>query len=188
MTNMRLLVAVAAAVLLGFLTLSIVPAGNSQTAAALTPSPERQASTTLATQPDVSNADISDYYATADTASREAARLGTEIPLPQGGNFNGIRWNDLGGASRADIKGLLLFNAACQWSRARADRRGGTSAQAVLADVPRWPTLRAGDRNEFARTLSADSGPLADGVRRDCKEIHAREVTYAQSHGLAPSS
>lgn len=171
-----------------FLAIGTIAFGTVMSATAVTPDPDRQRSSSLTSSPDVTDTDLVDYYESSDAASEEAGRLANEVPVPQGGNFNGIRWDELGGATRADIKGLLLFNAACQWARARADDRDNGLADAVLSDVPRWPTFRFGDRHRFARALADASGPLWVGVRRDCREIHAREVIYAKARGLPASS
>jgi hypothetical protein len=176
------------AVLMALMLSLILSSQGAATAVAVAPDPDLQRSFSLATGPDVSSLDVSDYYATSGAASDEARRLAESVPLPEGGNFNGIRWDELGGVSRAGIKGLLLFNAACQWARAQDDGREPTKARLILDEVPRWPTLRQGDRNAFARALVLTEGQLAAGVRRDCRELHEREVTYAKQRGTLPSS
>jgi hypothetical protein len=130
---------------------------------------------------------------TAATARLQAALRGLGIPLPAGGTFNGVRWEEGGPVTSAQMDGVLEYNAMCQWLRAWRDGREAGLASRVLQTVPSWPALRG---SEAARQLEH----LAAGVRlgrRDttaravlagCDASHRREVGYAKELGLAPSS
>jgi hypothetical protein len=113
------------------------------------------------------------------------------VPLPRGGNFNGVRWEEAGaGLSDADLQAVQQYNAACQWLRALSDGRETVVARAILADVPSWPSLRGTDKAQLWAAAMADfpSGPAATALLADCQASHAREVEYAKGLGLAPSS
>ncbi|MEA2493605.1 MAG: hypothetical protein QOJ29_1516, partial [Thermoleophilaceae bacterium] len=73
-------------------------------------------------------------FFTARAGARvEASRAATTVPLPDGGNLNGIRWELAGGVvSRTEIQGVVEYNAACQWYRAFRDGRQADDAAAVL--------------------------------------------------------
>lgn len=125
------------------------------------------------------------------SARWEAALRGLGIPLPPGGTFNGVRWEQGGDVTAAQMDGVLEYNAMCQWLRAWRDRREPLLAAQVLQTVPGWPALRG---TEAATTLTRVAaqvrrghGPLA-GVLRDCDASHRREVAYAKELGLPPSS
>jgi len=169
------------------LALALALASN-HSATAQSVDPKRAASSLLTQTPDVSAVDRADYYAGPQAAAAKARELAAAVPLPDGGNFNGIRWDVLEGASRGEIRGLLAFNAACQWYRARSEGREEAVADAILKDVPRWPTFRGGDRQVIAQTMASGTGPLATAVTRECSELHDREVAYARSRGLTPGT
>jgi hypothetical protein len=62
----------------------------------------------------------------------------------------------------------------------------------VLEQAPEWPALRGTEPGEFvaavAQEASAGGGETATGMLRDCDAAHAREVIYASSLGLQPST
>ena len=110
-------------------------------------------------------------YANAAEA-RSAAAAGSTLPLPDGGNFNGIRFEAVTGPlSAADVERALEHNAACQWWRALADGRQPALARQIVAQTRHWPALRG-----------------APHVLHGCRASHRREVAYARAHGLQPSS
>lgn len=118
-----------------------------------------------------------------------AELLGQAVPLPAGGNFNGIRWKDMQDAGDQDIQFLLQVNAACQWLRAAADQRDAAASSQILREIPQWPALRDGElgdafRSAFAQAASpgtADSAQL-----QQCREAQQRQVAYATVHGAPP--
>jgi len=117
-----------------------------------------------------------------------ADALGRDIPLPAGGNFSGVRWEQAGELSRAQITAVLHYNAACQWLRAWRDGRAPVTALAGLASWPAWRgTETAKVLAEVEHQARTGGGPLLEGVLRDCDASHAREVEYARSLGLKPS-
>lgn len=98
------------------------------------------------------------------------------IPLPPGGNFNGIRWAQAGGPlSPGEVESSLEFNARCQWVRAALEDRVREAAT-VLRATTSWPALREQpldvDRTEAAR----------------CYASHHREQQFARRHELVPSN
>jgi hypothetical protein len=128
------------------------------------------------------------------SAARLAANArGIAIPLPAGGNFNGIRW-ELAGKElpSATIDGVLQYNAACQWLRTWRDGRARALAARVLRSVPSWPAFRGTDAGRSLARVAADAaaggGETAAAAVAGCDASHAREVAYAASRGLAPSA
>jgi hypothetical protein len=126
-------------------------------------------------------------------ARRAASGRAAGIPLPAGGTFNGVRWElGEGIVAESEIDGVLSYNAACQWLRAWRDGRAGATALAVLKQAPEWPAFRGTESGKFVATVAAETssggGKTATDMLRDCDAAHAREVAYAQSIGLAPSS
>jgi hypothetical protein len=126
------------------------------------------------------------------SARFQAALRGLGVPLPPGGTFNGVRWEQGGPVTAAQMDGVLEYNAMCQWLRAWRDRREPALAVQVLQTVPAWPALRG---TRAARTLTRVAaevrrgrGRLAAAVLRDCDASHRREVAYAKELGLAPST
>ncbi len=122
-----------------------------------------------------------------------ASRRGAEIPLPAGGTFHGVRWElGEGTVAESEIDGVLSYNAACQWLRAWRDGRDAATALEILAAAPDWPALRGTDSGRFvakvAEEASAGGGETAAAMLRDCDASHVREVAYATSIGLQPSS
>jgi hypothetical protein len=125
------------------------------------------------------------------SARPRAALRGLGIPLPAGGTFNGVRWEQGGDVTAAQMDGVLEYNAMCQWLRAWRDRREPLLAAQVLQTVPGWPALRG---TEAATTLTRVAAQVRRGQRppagvlRDCDASHRREVAYAKELGLPPSS
>jgi hypothetical protein len=130
-------------------------------------------------------------YGSGAEARRASDAIAGAVPLPKGGNFNGVRWEEAGaGLSDADIHAVQEYNAACQWLRALSDGRDVVNARAILAQVPSWPTLRGTDRAQLWVTAAAGfpNGDLAVKALDECRASHEREVAYARGLGLAPSS
>jgi hypothetical protein len=126
----------------------------------------------------------------ADAARAVAAERATEVPLPAGGTFDGIRWEVAGGVlARSDIDGVLHYNAACQWLRAWRDGREPGRASSVLRAVPRWPALAesAGVLSQVVAEVKRGGGETATAMLAECDASHAREVEYAARMGLTPS-
>lgn len=114
---------------------------------------------------------------TTAAARHFARRRQRAIPLPAGGNFNGIRWARAPRPlSPGAAEQTLEYNARCQWLRAAAESREAAAA-VVLRSAARWPALRA------LPPLSATPSLLAD-----CYASHRREVAYARRGGLIPSA
>jgi hypothetical protein len=133
-------------------------------------------------------------FSTRREARRVAAILARRIPLPQGGNFNGVRWEASEGAlSAGQIDAILQYNAACQWLRALRDQREPPVARGVLATVGWWPAFRprsaesAQLRATFAQALTGGGADFTS-MLADCDGAHRREVSYALQRGLPASS
>jgi hypothetical protein len=126
-------------------------------------------------------------------ARHVASELAGGIPLPAGGTLNGVRWElGSGRLAESDIEGVISYNAACQWLRAWRDGRDAATALAVLEQAPEWPALRGTESGAFVAAVAAEAsaggGETAGAMLRDCDASHAREVVYAKSIGLRPSS
>jgi hypothetical protein len=126
-------------------------------------------------------------------SARPAAALrGLGIPLPAGGTFNGVRWEQGGAVTAAQMDGVLEYNAMCQWLRAWRDRREPGLAAQILQTVPAWPALRGSEAattlTRVAAQVRSGHGPAARAVLRDCDASHRREVAYAKELGLPPGS
>jgi hypothetical protein len=123
------------------------------------------------------------------SARFQAALRGLGVPLPAGGTFNGVRWEQGGPVTAAQMDGVLEYNAMCQWLRAWRDGREPGLAAHVLQTVPQWPALRG---TPVSRTLAGVTagarGRLARAVLAGCDASHRREVAYAKELGLTPSS
>jgi hypothetical protein len=124
------------------------------------------------------------------TARAGATTRAAGIPLPAGGNFNGIRWELSDGEIPAGtIDVVLQYNAACQWLRAW--RRGSLSALGVLRRATTWSAFRAGGEvrlADVAAEASRGGGKDVTAMLADCNASHRREVSYARRLGLAPST
>jgi hypothetical protein len=148
----------------------------------------------MTAEPAISFADPGRTYENGASARRASASVAEDIPLPDGGNFNGIRWTAVEGSLfAADIHFVLEFNAACQWLRAFHDGREKAAAREILAAVPAWPTFRANERGELAREAFDElskgaSGGVVAAFLADCDATHQREVQWAAQQGLEPSS
>ena len=121
-----------------------------------------------------------------------ASELAAEVPLPAGGTFDGIRWEQAGGVfSRREIAAMLQYNAACQWLRAWRDGREAAVAHAVLADASSWSAWRGTETGAVLAAVAADvakgGGETAAAVLADCDASHERELRYAAALGLSPS-
>lgn len=126
----------------------------------------------------------------AAQAAALAAELATRVPLPAGGNFNGIRWAELDGTIGASlVQTVVEYNAACQWYRALRDGRQVAEARRVIADVPGWQATRGRETGALAAAVAADvaagGGEALTGVLRQCDDAHRREVEYAAADGKA---
>jgi hypothetical protein len=128
-------------------------------------------------------------YAPA-TAREGAAVRAAGIPLPAGGNFNGIRWELLeGDVPAAQMDFILQYNAACQWLRAW--RRGSAGALRVFRRAASWSVFRGEGASRLAAVAaqaSAGGGAAATAMLSECEAAHRREVAYARRLGLAPST
>jgi hypothetical protein len=129
----------------------------------------------------------------ASRARAEARVRAAAVPLPPGGNFNGVRWELAGGElPAATIDAVLEFNAACQWVRRWSEPGGRAQAARVLRSVPAWPAFRGTALGAtFARVASEAArggGAAVEAALAGCRASHAREVAYAGERGLAPSS
>lgn len=158
------------------------------------PDDERARSRAMAAEPAISFAEPGATYGSGASAQSASTSVAEGIPLPAGGNFNGIRWTAVEGTLfAADIHFVLEFNAACQWLRAFRDGREKTEAREILADVPAWPTFRDNERGELAREASdalskGASGGVVAAFLADCDATHEREVRWAEQQDLKPST
>ena len=121
-------------------------------------------------------------------AEELAARVAAGVPLPAGGNFNGIRWAELDGTiTAAQVQEVVEYNAACQWYRALRDGRQAADARRIIAEVPGWEGVRGRATGELAAGVAADvaagGGATLTGVLRQCDDSHRRQVAYAEAHG-----
>jgi len=124
------------------------------------------------------------------SAAALAAEVATRVPLPAGGNFNGIEWNELDGTiGAAVVQEVVEYNAACQWYRALRDGREVADARRVVADAAGWQGIRGRATGELAAGVAADvvagGGPVLTGVLRQCDAAHQHEVAYAAASGKA---
>ncbi len=142
----------------------------------------------VSAQPDISFREPAVSWSGEQLVKR-AALFTSSVPLPTGGNFNGIRWTDLEAATDTDIRFLLQYNAACQWLRAAADRRDAANQDAIWSQLPTWPAMRLdgyGEQFQSARAPALQGRDSA--LSRRCVESHERETSYARGLGLTPSS
>lgn len=126
-------------------------------------------------------------------ARSASASLAATIPLPDGGNFNGIRFELVeGDLTDLDLDHVLQYNAACQWQRALTDRREVETARLIAHDVPAWSTFRGNERGALMRAALQDhdagGGSVLAAVLADCAASHERETAYARSLGVRPSA
>lgn len=120
--------------------------------------------------------------------SSRAALLGSEVPVPRGSNFNGIRWNELGAGTDGDIRFLLQYNAACQWLRHAVSVPADPFTAEIWAEIPQWPAMRlSGHGDAFVAAYDeVRAGHIEGSLLAQCVEAHEREVTYARRAGVAP--
>ncbi len=135
----------------------------------------------------------SELHAARGAARETARRRAAAVPLPAGGNFNGIRWELAEeGVPGGAIDSVLQYNAACQWLRALRDGREREVAEQILGNVPGWPLLRDGGSGSMiaraAQELRAGGGATATAILADCDATHEREIAYARKLGLPPSA
>ena len=125
---------------------------------------------------------------TPQTAREGAVVRGADIPLPAGGNFNGIRWEDMpaGEIPNGTVDALLEHNAACQWLRAW--RRGSGTAREAFRRTATWPALRSSPIAAVADQASRGRGRDFAAMLAQCNTSHGREVAYARKLGLTPST
>lgn len=120
-----------------------------------------------------------------EVAWAEAQRRAARIPLPEGGNFNGIEWAKTAPQLTVrDIEEILQYNAYCQWLRAQADGRDPHAAR-VLAYVPRWPGLK-NSAAQIASVITEPDTPLYSGAIRFCRESLVDEQRTARRLRLDP--
>lgn len=106
-----------------------------------------------------------------------ARRRRGRIPLPAAGSFAGIRWEHAQGyLTPAEVEQTLQYNARCQWLRARRDGRQAGTASSVVALTRHWPALRGA------------AGLVRPQEIVDCDASHLREIEFARSRGVMPSS
>jgi len=126
------------------------------------------------------------------SARMQATLRGLAVPLPAGGTFNGVRWEQGGEVTAAQMDGVLEYNAMCQWLRAWRDRREPLLAAQILQTVPAWPALRGTEAattlTRVAAQVQTGHGRAARAVLRDCDASHRREVAYAKELGLPAGS
>jgi len=124
------------------------------------------------------------------TARAGAAMRAEGIPLPAGGNFNGIRWELADGdIPAAQMDFVLRYNAACQWLRAW--RRGSATALGVFRRAASWSAFRGDGAARLAGVAAEASrggGKDVTAMLAECTASHRREVAYARRLGLAPST
>jgi hypothetical protein len=129
-----------------------------------------------------------------EEARQAAARAAQTLPLPAGGNFNGIRWEEAGGTfTEADVAFVTQYNATCQWYRALRDGRDAQRAARVVHEAAGWPAIRdteaaAGLVAAAHDVLAGGLGPAARALIDQCQAAHDREVAWAARLGLPPSS
>ena len=126
-------------------------------------------------------------------ARRFTVQRGPAVPLPSGGNFNGIQWGvDDGTWAQTGAEGMLEYNSACQWLRAWRDGRDADLALKVLSTAAGWPALRGSDSGQLLTRVAAEArsggGRTTTLMLADCDQSHAREVVTAARLGLTPSS
>lgn len=141
----------------------------------------------LVVSPDL-NLGSADGMVTAGTSARAAGeRLRDSIPLPPGGNFNGIQWDAVeGGLTTADIQFVMQYNAACQWALAAAQGVDKETALEVLSSAGRWPAHRNTELQGLWQSRAQSLVASDASVPAECRESHRREVAYATSRGLTP--
>jgi hypothetical protein len=128
----------------------------------------------------------------AEKARSVAADVARSIPLPSGGTFDGVRWEEAGGVLTPDeIAFVLQYNATCQWLRAWRDGRNTPVSARVLAELPSWPIWRGPEAAAVIAGVVGDvragGGASARAMLADCDASREREVRYATAKGLTPT-
>jgi hypothetical protein len=174
------LIGICGVVLGGVVVATIVGGGDPSGTIATRPSAKEDKSQELTREPP-KPAEVQPAFGTGTDARAAADRLAPRIPLPNGGNFNGIRWESAPGAvTPAQIDAVLEYNAACQWMRAFDDGREVTVAVHVLNDLGDWPGWRgSSDTRGFIQRAAAEaqSGGGADALQMltDCRASRSRD-------------
>ena len=132
-------------------------------------------------------------YDAIGPARAEATRAAGRVPFPDGGNVNGIRWEEAGGTFTAsDIESVVEANAYCQWLRAARQGRQDDVVNAVLDSVPDWPGFRDQPDLDLVRLTIAEAkagwGAEYDAAVADCTASRDREAAYSAKLNLAVSS
>lgn len=169
------------------LVAALLLSGSPTPGAVGAPSTTSVRSHTLASSPGLDRTADGIRYPSGAPAREQAARASAAVPLPAGGNLEGIRWETVGGAlTAAEIDTVVQANAFCQWLRSARDGRDPESLD-VLDDVPQWPGLRDQPDIDLLREVVAEAhaggGIALDQVLADCDASHAREVDYAEDRG-----
>lgn len=95
-------------------------------------------------------------------------RLGSDIPLPEGGSFDALIDVDYT-EDEAGLASTLAFNASCQWTGQWID---GTlddqpnrrlEAETMMGQVPTWPQITATDGGGVSVGLAAVATAAAEG-------------------------
>jgi hypothetical protein len=104
----------------------------------------------------------------ADTLSgaAEARALGDDLepstPLPPGGTLDDIHYDNAVGLTPDVLKGVVQFNAACDWWLYLRDHPDAPDARKIVAEIPQWPVFRepanAGLAEGVASGLTRASG------------------------------
>lgn len=135
------------------------------------------------------------HYKNSDTARRAAIDIGRDIPLPTGGNFDGIHWSTVDdgiGIWASEVQELLEANASCQWYRAFSEGRDPKVASTVVQAIPQWPALRRAmiqeSASKIAKEVASDSSdrPELASKTAECDRVHKDEIGAAQARGLTP--
>jgi len=88
----------------------------------------------------------------------QAERQAETVPLPPGGTFDDIKWDEFGEATPTDIQFLLEANAACDWWNYVGEAQGA-EVEHVISGIPEWPTMRANEGvGQTAREVTAAVG------------------------------
>ncbi|HEX8123050.1 MAG TPA: hypothetical protein VF549_17500 [Solirubrobacteraceae bacterium] len=92
------------------------------------------------------------------------ARLQRGVPLPPGGGID-VNWEAAaaqGGDNETGMRGVILYQASCEWYRYALGHEVTPQVAAVLNSIPTWPGFRGQD---YAHRLSdvAESIVTGDG-------------------------
>lgn len=166
---------------------------DSSTSALAAPSSAKLQSIAMTTAPVVEYDRAQPSYPAGAAARAAATEAALRVPLPRGGNLNGIQWERAQGTLAAsEAEGVVEYNAFCQWLRAARDNRDRDLALSVLDDVPQWPAFRQQDARSLlfkaVTEAHAGAGDMLEQVLTDCDVSHEREIAYASSLRLPPSS